>query len=66
MWLRDSLPYDLKGARILLYGYDTSLIGSQTFQSIDDIAIDFCERIRAIREHENVSELCRVFSCSGN
>ena len=55
MWLRDSLPFDLKGVRVLLYGYDTSLIGSQTFQSIDDIAIAFCERIRGIREHENVS-----------
>jgi len=56
MWLRDSLPKDLKGARVLLYGYDTSLLDSQTFQSIDDIAIAFCERIRGIRTNENVSE----------
>ena len=55
MWLRDSLPNDLKGARILLYGYDTNLLCSQTFQSIDDVAIAFCKSIRGIRTRENVS-----------
>jgi hypothetical protein len=61
MWLRDSLPYDLKRARVLLYGYDTSLLRSQTFQNIDDIAIAFCKRIRDIRRHNNVSRLCKFF-----
>jgi hypothetical protein len=58
MWLRDSLPYDLKDARVLLYGYDTSLLRSQTFQNIDDIAIAFCKSIRRIRSYDNVSGLC--------
>ncbi|KAI9861034.1 MAG: hypothetical protein M1813_005463 [Trichoglossum hirsutum] len=46
MWLRDSLPQDLNGVRILLYGYDTNLADSQTFQSIDDIAATFKQGIR--------------------
>lgn len=56
MWLRDSLPQDLDGARVLLYGYNTSLNQSQTFQNIDDIAVAFSEGIRSIRRH-NVSDL---------
>jgi hypothetical protein len=55
MWLRDSLPNDLKGARVLLYGYDTSLLQSQTFQNVDDIAITFCKSIKRIRRYDNVS-----------
>ena len=61
MWLRDSLPYDMEGVRVLTYGYDTSLVGSQTFQSIDDIAISFNKGIRRIRSHINVSGLCGFF-----
>jgi hypothetical protein len=49
MWLRDSLPRDLQGARVLLYGYDTSLLQSQSFQDISDIAIAFSRSIRSIR-----------------
>ncbi|KAH0537751.1 hypothetical protein FGG08_005499 [Glutinoglossum americanum] len=51
MWLRDSLPQDLKGARILLYGYDTSLLHSQAFQGIDDIAVGLSHSIRSIRRN---------------
>jgi hypothetical protein len=32
MWLCDSLPSDLPSARVMLYGYDTQLHGSHTFQ----------------------------------
>jgi hypothetical protein len=57
MWLRDGLPHDLKGARVLIYGYDTNLLDSQTFQSVEDIAIAFCKSIRSIRMHNKVSGL---------
>jgi hypothetical protein len=61
MWLRDSLPYDLEGVRVLTYGYDTSLVGSQTFQNIDDIAISLNKGIRRIRRDVNVSGLREFF-----
>ena len=38
MWLRDSLPADLPGVQVLLYGYDTRLLESHSFQGIEDIA----------------------------
>jgi hypothetical protein len=55
MWLRDGLPHDLKGARVLVYGYNTNLLESQTFQNVDDIAIAFSKSIRSIRMHNKVS-----------
>ncbi|KAF8849682.1 hypothetical protein BDZ45DRAFT_555301, partial [Acephala macrosclerotiorum] len=41
MWLRDSLPSDLPGARVILYGYDTQLHGSHTFQDLEAMASNF-------------------------
>lgn len=41
MWLRDDLPRDLPEARILLYGYDTRLQDSASFQSILDLGKNF-------------------------
>lgn len=45
MWLRDALPYDLNGnisrigvARVMVYGYDSSLPLSKSFQGLDDLA----------------------------
>src|SRR5947207_12319847 len=49
MWLRDSLPHDLPGARILIYGYDTRLEGSQSFQNVTTLAGQFRNQIQAIR-----------------
>ncbi|KAL7780982.1 ankyrin repeat protein [Trichoderma afarasin] len=37
MWLRDALPIDVPGARILIYGYDTRLIRSRSFQNLTDL-----------------------------
>jgi hypothetical protein len=35
MWLRDSLPHDLPSARIIIYGYDTQLHGSESSQDLE-------------------------------
>lgn len=37
MWLRDDLPLDIPGARILIYGYDTLLTQSSSFQTLTDL-----------------------------
>lgn len=53
MWLRDSLARQPSGVRVLLYGYDTSMIESESFQDIDDIGnklADFIKRIRPTRK----------------
>ena len=41
MWLRDALPLDLKGAQIWIYGYDTSLVNSTSYQDLEALASTF-------------------------
>ena len=38
MWLRDSLPRDLDGARIVIHGHDSQLSGSHSFQDLEALA----------------------------
>ncbi|KAK4444026.1 hypothetical protein QBC34DRAFT_416019 [Podospora aff. communis PSN243] len=38
MWIRDALPLSIPGMRTLIYGYDSLLVHSSSFQSISDIA----------------------------
>ncbi|KAH8721576.1 hypothetical protein GQ44DRAFT_623108 [Phaeosphaeriaceae sp. PMI808] len=49
MWLRDALACNPQGARVLLYGYDTGLVQSESFQDIDDIGNKLSFGIRRIR-----------------
>ena len=46
MWIRDALPHDLPGARILIYGYDTRLAESNNFQNLKDVALTFRASLR--------------------
>ncbi|KAI1464509.1 uncharacterized protein F4812DRAFT_467088 [Daldinia caldariorum] len=38
MWIRDELPLDLPQLRPIIYGYETVLPGSRSFQTITDLA----------------------------
>ena len=49
MWLRDSLASSSNGVRVLLYGYDTSLVGTESFQDIEDIGNKLGDFINPIR-----------------
>ena len=46
MWLRDALPDDLPGARVLTYGYNSRLVGSRSFQNLEDLASKFRVSLR--------------------
>lgn len=48
MWLRDKLPRDVPGLRCITYGYDTTLVQSQSVKTIDDIARSFLSRLHSI------------------
>ncbi|KAF7136892.1 hypothetical protein CNMCM5793_006507 [Aspergillus hiratsukae] len=50
MWLRDTLPLDFPNARILIYGYDTQLVGSSSFQNLTDLGRGLLLDIKGIRE----------------
>jgi hypothetical protein len=59
MWLRDSLPHDIPGLRVLIYGYDTHLHNSESFQDLEAISSSFRTALRAIRKQPNVSSAKR-------
>lgn len=58
MWLRDEVAKTSNRARVLLYGYDTSLVNSDSFQDIDDIATRLSSDVDAIRGGRPVSISC--------
>jgi predicted alpha/beta hydrolase family esterase len=47
MWIRDVLPKDIPQARIVLWGYDTTLVQSNSFQTIDDLALQLIHALKA-------------------
>ncbi len=47
MWIRDQVPGSVPGARVIVYGYESKLAGSQSFQQISDIAIGLISQIKA-------------------
>jgi hypothetical protein len=55
MWLRDSLPAHLQGVRVLTYGYDSMLAGSQSFQDLEALASAFRRAIIRVRRQATVS-----------
>lgn len=54
MWLCDALSKDMIQARIFIYGYDTSIIGSSSFQGIRDLGFHLREGLRDIRQDGSV------------
>jgi hypothetical protein len=55
MWLRDFLPESILNARILTYGYDTKLPGSQSTASILELSRKLLESVKTIRSQWQVS-----------
>ncbi|CAG9984807.1 unnamed protein product [Clonostachys byssicola] len=47
MWIRDELPDLLTGIRFIIYGYDTKLPQSKSFQTLSDLAISFIASLQA-------------------
>ena len=48
MWLRDALPDHLHGARVLIYGYDTKLAESRSYQNLEDVASKFRQSLSVV------------------
>ncbi len=47
MWIRDALPKAFPNALVALYGYETALVKSNSFQTIADIGISLGESLKA-------------------
>ncbi|KAK4077032.1 uncharacterized protein Triagg1_3999 [Trichoderma aggressivum f. europaeum] len=47
MWIRDKLPELVPNVRFILYGYDTTLVGSNSFQTVADLANNLINELKA-------------------
>ncbi|KAK2616963.1 hypothetical protein QQS21_000052 [Conoideocrella luteorostrata] len=50
MWIRDILPKLFPSTRAMIYGYDTELSNTHSFQQIQDLAISFIDHLRVVFE----------------
>ena len=58
MWLRDILPSQATDARIIAYGYNSALLGSDTsVSSIHDFGLDLLQRISSYKDLDKPSVL---------
>jgi hypothetical protein len=48
MWLRDAVPKRFSCMRVLIYGYDSHLLNSESFQTIRNISLAFINKIRSL------------------
>jgi hypothetical protein len=48
MWLRDAIPKRFNHMRCLTYGYDSQVCGSESFQTISNLALALIHRMRSI------------------
>lgn len=46
MWIRDKLPELVPGVRFVLYGYNTKLVGSKSFQTVNDLSISLIHALK--------------------
>ena len=54
VWLRDYLPTEVSGLRVLLYGYDTGLLEGDSRKSIEDMGKMLLESVTAFRIENQV------------
>ena len=54
MWLRDSLPKEIPNLRVLLYGYESGLDGSDSNQNVSIIADSFVGSLSVLRSRSKV------------
>jgi hypothetical protein len=58
MWLCDDLPYDLTTTRIIVYGYESQLHGSQSFQGLEDLATTLRMSLRLL--NPTTTKVCHL------
>ena len=62
LWLRDLLPGEIPSARIMTFGYNSTIAFSNSVARIEDIALDLLNRLGAQRD-ENTDRRPVVFLC---
>lgn len=64
MWLCDDLPYDLPKARIIIYGYESTLHGSDSFQDLEAFGSQLRTSISSIQSISQKVALCYPLASS--
>jgi hypothetical protein len=63
MWLRDFLPRDVRGVRIMSYGYNSNLVG----HTVDDVFLDYKRHfIHMLVNSRSSAEVRRTLSSSSS
>ncbi|PWW73473.1 hypothetical protein C7212DRAFT_220039, partial [Tuber magnatum] len=62
-WIRDFLPDQIPGARIMTFGYNSGVAFSQSVAGISGFAEDLLDRLKGLRRHVNESIRPIIFIC---
>lgn len=62
LWLRDLLPEEIPSARIMTFGYDSTVAFSNSVARIEDKALDLLNRLGALRD-DHTERRSVVFIC---
>ena len=52
LWLRDTLPKSIKGARVFSFGYDAEVVLTKSQAGLDDFARSLLNKLRVERDHD--------------
>ena len=63
LWLRDSLPAPVPTARIMTYGYDSTVVFGSSRMSIDDFSLDLLSRLSLVRQESAEKKRPVIFIC---
>jgi hypothetical protein len=58
MWLKDFLPQDVEGIRIMSYGYNTNVVGNTVDDGFLDYRRHFIQMLRNSRGTHTVLLVC--------
>ena len=62
LWLRDYLPKEIPSARIMTFGYDSTVAFSNSVARIEDKALDLLNRL-GVQRDENIGRRPVIFIC---
>ncbi|KAI8680929.1 hypothetical protein NCS55_00341800 [Fusarium keratoplasticum] len=63
LWLRDSLPVHVPQARIMTFGYDSTVVFGKSRSQIHDYAMDLASRLEMLRQRPQERDRPVIFIC---
>ncbi|KAF4981698.1 hypothetical protein FDECE_17641 [Fusarium decemcellulare] len=63
LWLRDSLPAHIPEARIMTFGYDSTIVFGKSRSQIHDYALDLASRLEMLRQRPQERDRPLIFIC---